>query len=135
MLKHRLASWPGFALLALGVAAVPAQADEAAQPEATLSIEVQVDALTPGSSEGVTRSVPIPTPCTYVSHHLELLARNPESPLASRDDGTTSYRDELRRDSNGRVSAVALTLTAKMTPSGLPSSMRIRLAVAMRCAY
>ena len=125
-------------LLAIAAAAllgVGARADEPAKPLATLSIDVHIDALTPGSSEGTTRSVAVPAACTYVSHHLELLTRHPASPLSTHNDASTSYRDELRRDSSGRVTAVALTLNASMPAAGDPSSIGIRMSVVMRCDY
>jgi len=123
------------AVAALTLLGPATRAEGPAQPLATLSIDVHVDALTPGSSEGTTRSVAIPAACTYVRHNLELLTRHPASPLSTHDDTKTSYREELRRDSSGRVTAVALTLNASMPAAGDPSSIAIRLSVVMRCDY
>ena len=128
--------WLPIAIAAVALFAPLARADEPAKPLATLSIDVHIDALTPGSSEGTTRSVAIPSACTYVSHRLELLTRHPASPLSTHNDASTSYRDELRRDPSGRVTAVALTLNATMPAAAAdPSSIGLRMSVVMRCDY
>jgi hypothetical protein len=120
-------------LSALVSAAALAQSAEAPLQEATVSIDVRANALVPGSSEGVTKSVSIPSPCTYVSHHVQVLERQPPGRADSSADSTTSYSAELRRDRAGRIDAVALTVVASVAPSLEPSAIGIRLSVVMRC--
>ena len=120
------------ALLALVVVASVRPAAAAEGQEATVSIEVRANAAVPGSSEGITKSVTIPAACTYVSHGTAVLDRHPAAPADGRAPGATSYAVELRRDKNGRVSAVALTLNAS-APALEPASIGVRLSVVMRC--
>ena len=121
------------AMMGLVSAAALAPYAAAASSEMTVSIDVRTNALVPGTSEAVTKSVRIPSTCTYVSHGLEVLERRPAAQSESGPDGTTSYHAELRRDHAGRIDAVALTVTANVQPSLDPSAIGIRLSVNMRC--
>jgi hypothetical protein len=106
---------------------------EAAPQEMTLSIEARTNAVMPGSSEGATKSVSIPSSCVYVSHRLEVLDRQPPGHSGSRVDDPTRYSAELQRDRNGRVEAVALTVVATVPPSLQASAIGVRLSVLIRC--
>ena len=123
----------GATLAAPALADPPAAAAVETHKEATVSVEARTEASVPGSSEGATKSVPIPATCSYVRHSLELLAREPPTPASHRSDGNTSYSDELRRDKNGRITAVAVTVQANVSESRQPASIGVRLSVVMRC--
>ena len=120
------------AFAALAVAAAPVRSATAEGQEATVSIDVQANAAAPGSSEGVTKSVTIPPACTYVSHGTTVLDRHPAGASDGRAPSATSYAVELRRDKNGRIGSVALTLNAS-APALEPASIGVRLSVVMRC--
>jgi hypothetical protein len=120
------------ALAALVVGAAPVRPAAAEGQEATVSIDVRATAAAPGSSEGVTKSVTIPAACTYVSHGTTVLDRHPAASSDGRAPNATSFAVELRRDKNGRIGAVALTLNAS-APALEPASIGVRLSVVMRC--
>jgi len=121
-------------LLAIVVsAAASAQTADTTKPPATVSIDARASAVIPGSSNRVTRSVPIAFPCTYVSHSLTVLEREPAVAAGAGASAPTSFSAELRRAPGGRIEAVAVTVVASVTPSLEPSSIGVRLAVVMRC--
>jgi hypothetical protein len=109
-----------------------AQSLDAPHQEATVSVEARANAVIPGSTQRVTKSVPIPPACTYVRHNLDVLERQP----GGREEGATaatSFSAEMRRDTHGRIDSVALTVVANVLPSLQPSAIGIRLSVVMRC--
>lgn len=122
-----------FLLLALLGTAAAAQTPDVPHPEATVSVEARASAIIPGSSQRSTKSVSIPSTCTYVSHRLDVLERLPPGHGEARTDGVTSYGAELRRSPSGHIDSVALTVVANVPPSLEPASIGIRLSVVMRC--
>ena len=113
-------------------AVASAQSADPPRQEATVSIEARANAVIPGSTQRVTKSVPIPAACTYVRHNLDVLERA----RGGRDQAATaatSFAAEMRRDKSGRIDSVALTVTANVLPSLQPSAIGIRLSVVMRC--
>ena len=121
-------------LLAIVIsAAASAQTPDTAKPPATVSIDARASAVIPGSSNRVTRSVPIAFPCTYVSHSLTVLEREPAVSSDTHSAAPTSFSAELRRAPGGRIEAVALTVVASVTPTLQPTSIGVRLAVVMHC--
>ncbi|MBS0395424.1 MAG: hypothetical protein JSR54_12415 [Proteobacteria bacterium] len=115
----------GLALAAAGAAGAPT--------EMTLSVEARSSALMPGSSEGATKRVAIPSTCAYVSHHVDVLEREPPVQGAGAPGATTSYSTDLQRASDGRITSVALTVLARVTPELLPAAIGARLTVRVRC--
>jgi hypothetical protein len=121
------------AYLSLAAALVLALPARAAPTEATITIDVRTTALVPGSSEGVTKAIRIPSTCTYLRHGLEVLERLPPEPVEHGPDAATSYSAQLRRAPGGRIDAVALTVVASVPPSLEPSAIGVRLSVVVRC--
>ena len=118
---------------ALIAATASAQSADTSHPEATVSVEARASAVIPGSSQQVTKSVPISSSCAYVSHRTEVLERQPVGPVDNRPEAVTSYTAALRRTASGRIDAVALTVLAHVPPSLEPSAIAVRLSVVMRC--
>ncbi len=119
--------------LAIIAVAALALATAAAEQQATVSIEARTNALVPGSSEGVTKTVAIPPTCTYVSHHVDVLERKPEQPASGDRNDPTSFSTALSRDAHGRVDAVKVTVVARVPESLQSAAIGVRLSVVMRC--
>jgi hypothetical protein len=103
--------------------------------ERTQAIDLHTDAQ---NCKVCTRSrsgwLPIPRGCTYSSHTITQLYREPFVPIAQVGDAQTSFQDSVDSDVNGRIERVTLSVRVnKSGSSPISPSITMRLTVVAVC--
>lgn len=79
-------------------------------------------------------SIGIPRSCTYVSHTITQLQREPFAPIEEFDDRTTKFSASPDADNSGRIGSVRLYVGVRKTAKvSSEASITMRLSVAMAC--
>lgn len=114
------------------------QTSDAAQPEVQLkavsrSIELTSNLKTvcSGCSHSRSNGISIPRPCTYDSHTLTQLDREPFVPIEV-SDKSTAYMDYVDSDASGRIGLVTLSVSTDGASMKTPS-ITMRLTVVAKC--
>jgi len=112
-----------------------AERSDAQSKEIVRSIEVHADS---GGCKVCSNSkswgINIPKECTYASHTLTQLRREPYVPIEQTHDRFTSYTDFLDPDAKGQIEGVRISVEANQTgTSTLNPSITMRLTVVTLC--
>lgn len=79
------------------------------------------------------KGIQIPRSCTYVSHTITQLHREPYAPIEQLDATNTKYSDDLHTDESGRLLAIWLSATTYESGSGAHPSITMQLTVYGLC--